>query len=80
MPRNYQRKTGARSYKNYTEETMMKALEDVPKLGLKGSSRLHKIPYGSLFNKVYGKHNKPVGTPQWYVRIIQIFFFMGQLI
>lgn len=46
MPCNYQRKTGARSYKNYTEEIMMKALEDVPKLGLKGSSRLHKIPYG----------------------------------
>ena len=30
---------------------MMKALEDVPELGLKGSSRLHKIPYGSLFHQ-----------------------------
>ena len=77
MARNYQRKTGARSHKNYTEETIMKALEDVPKLGLKGSSRLHKIPYGSLFNKVDGKHNKPFGTPQWYVERIQIFLFMG---
>ena len=77
MPCNYQRKTGARSYKNYTEEIMMKALEDAPKLGLKGSSRLHKIPYGSLFNKVHGKHNKPVGTPQWYVEVIRIFLFMG---
>ena len=58
---------------------MMKALEDVPKLGLKGSSRLHKIPYGSIFNLVHGKL-KPVGTPQWYVRIIHISFFMGYLI
>ena len=56
---------------------MMNALDDVPKLGLKGSSRLHKIPYGSLFNKVHGKHNKPVGTRQWYVEIIRIFLFMG---
>ena len=79
MPRKYQRKTGVRSYKNYTNETMMKALEDVPKLGLKSSGRLHKIPCGSLFKKVHGKH-KPVGTPQWYVEIIQIFFFMGELI
>ena len=22
-------------------------------------SRLYKIPYGSLFNKVHGRHNKP---------------------
>ena len=76
MSCNYQHKTDARSYKNYTEETMMKALKDVPKLDLKGSSGLHKIPYGSFFNKVHEKHNKPVGTPQWYVRIIQIFLFM----
>ena len=69
MPCNYQHKTGARLYKNYTEEIMMKALEDVPKLGLTGSSRLHKIPYGSLFNKVHGKHK--------HVRIIKISLFMG---
>ena len=44
---------------------MKKALEDAPTLGLKGSSRLHKIPYGSLFNKFLGKKTKPHGTPQW---------------
>ena len=63
MVRNYQCKTGARAYKNYTGETMKKALEDIPKLGLKGSSKLHKVPYDSLFNKFHGKHTKPHGTP-----------------
>ena len=63
MVRNYQCKTGARAYKNYTGETMKKALEDVPELGLKGSSKLHKVPYDSLFNKFHGKHTKPHGTP-----------------
>ena len=62
MVRNYQRKTGNRVYKNYTDEKMKKALEDVPKLGLKGSSRLHKAPYSSLFNKFHGKHTKPNTT------------------
>ena len=62
---NYQHKTGARAYNNYTDETMKKALEDVPKLGLKGSSKLHKGPYGSLFNKFHGKYTKPHGIPQW---------------
>ena len=65
MVRNYQCKTGTRAYKNYTGETMKKALEDVPELGLKGSSKLHKVPYDSLFNKFHGKHTKPHGTPQW---------------
>ena len=46
-------------------DEMKQALEDVPKLGLKGSSRLHKVPYGSLFNKFHGKKTKPHGTPQW---------------
>ena len=65
MVRNYQCKTGARAYNNYTDETMKQALEDVPKLGLKGSSGLHKVPYGSLFNKFHGKHTKSHGIPQW---------------
>ena len=53
MVRSYQRKTGVGEYKNYTDETMEKALEVVPKLVFKGSSRLHKDPYGSLFNKFH---------------------------
>ena len=65
MVRNYQCKTGARAYNNYTDETMKQALEDVQKLGLKGLSRLHKVPYGSLFNKFHGKHTKSHGIPQW---------------
>ena len=32
MVRSYQRKTGVRGYKNYTDETMGKDLEVVPKL------------------------------------------------
>ena len=65
MVSNYQYKTGARAYNNYTDEAMKQALEDVPKLGLKGSSRLHKVPYGSLVNKFHGKHTKSHGIPQW---------------
>lgn len=45
---------------------MRKALEDVSKLGLKGSMRFHKVPCGRLFDKFRGKENKPHRTPQWY--------------
>ena len=65
MIRNYQRKTGTRAYKNYTDEKIKRALEDVPKLSLKASSRFYKVPYGSLFNKFHGEHTKPHGTPEW---------------
>ena len=44
---------------------MKQALEDVSKLGLKGSSRHHKVPDGSLVNKFHGKHTKSHGMPQW---------------
>ena len=48
---------------------MMKAPEDVPKLDLKGSSRLHKFSMDH-FSTRYMENNKPVGTPHWYVKII----------
>ena len=53
----------------YTEETIEKALQDVPRLGLKGAHQAHSIPYGMLYNKYHGKHTKKHGKQLWYATI-----------
>ena len=72
MPRTYKRKPGARTYHDYTEETIENALRDVPRLGLKGAHRAHGIPYGTLYNKYHGKHTNKHGKQLWYVTILCI--------
>ena len=53
----------------YTEKTIEKALQDVPRLGLKGAHQAHGIPYGMLYNKYHGKHTKKHGKQLWYATI-----------
>ena len=61
MPHTYKRKPAARTYLDYTEETIENALRDVPRLGPKGAHRTHGIPYGTLYDKYHGKHTKKHG-------------------
>lgn len=58
MPRSYQRLLGSRSYANYSEETVEKALKSVidDGMSLKGAARTFKIPYGTLSNRYHGRH------------------------
>ena len=73
MPRTYKRKPGARTYCDYTEETIENALWYVPRLGLKGAHRAHGIPYGTLYKKYHGKHINKHGKQLWYVTILCIW-------
>ena len=50
----------------YTEQTIEKALQDVPRLGLKGAHQAHGIPYAILY---HGKHTKKHGKQLWYATI-----------
>ena len=74
MPRTYKRKLGARTYRDYIEQTIENALRDVPRSGLKGAHMAHGIPYGMLYNKCHGKHTNKHGKQLWYVTILCIFW------
>lgn len=54
MPCNYQRKKGARTYSDYEEETVEKALKDIQenKTSLKKASKMYKIPHITLYRRV----------------------------
>ena len=56
-PRTYKRKLGARSYKNYSDENVERALEKNcrPWVGHKKSSKIYKIPYDTLHNRYHGR-------------------------
>ena len=57
----YKRKTGARTYCDYTEETVERALRTRCSK-IKGGLRAHDIPYGILCDKFHGKHTKKHGN------------------
>lgn len=63
MPRNYKRKVGARVFKNYSEETLEKCLEEVleGKISATQASKKYKIPKGTLINRIHGRHIKMHG-------------------
>ena len=63
MPNNYQRKRGSRAYKNYTDETLSRAIDEIRK-GLKSirkASLTYKIPRSTLANKILHRHKKSAG-------------------
>ncbi|KAK6167094.1 hypothetical protein SNE40_021198 [Patella caerulea] len=65
MVRNYKRKVGSRSYRNYTEDALQNAIQAVQskRLSVKKAAETYKIPRKTLGNKVNEKHlNKP-GRP-----------------
>ena len=54
------RKPGARNYKNYTEETLLKAIEECKKVSIEDVSKIYNIRIRTLRNKVNGRHPKSV--------------------
>ncbi|KAJ8945538.1 hypothetical protein NQ318_020383 [Aromia moschata] len=66
MPREHKRKLGARSYKNYTPETLEAALAEVKtkKLSLRKAAEKYQIHYNTLWLKLNGKHTRPHGKPR----------------
>lgn len=64
MVRRYKRKLGARSYKNYEEESLDQALNDIAdgRCSIRAASREYKIPFGTLLNKYRGRHGLNPGS------------------
>lgn len=64
MGRIYVKKLGSRSYKNYSQEQLARAVQAIKRgLGYKEASELFKIPRRTLWNKVTSRHQKTVGAP-----------------
>lgn len=63
MPRVYTRKIGAKRFKDYTEETLEKCLNEVlnGKISANKGAKKYKIPKGTLINKMHGRHIKKHG-------------------
>ncbi|KAJ8943078.1 hypothetical protein NQ314_009838 [Rhamnusium bicolor] len=61
--RHYKRKLGARSYKDYSEVSVEEALQRIIDDGwsLRKAAQNHKIPYGTLNNRLTGRHVKKNG-------------------
>lgn len=63
MPRIYKKAVGARSYRNYTDETLEKALIEVVegRMSQAEAARHFKISLGTINNKYKGKHIQKFG-------------------
>lgn len=64
MPRHYKKKIGGRTYRNFTEDDLQRALTAI-RGGMsqaKASARF-KISRGTLQNKLKGEHTRPPGHP-----------------
>lgn len=63
MVRTYKKKVGARSYKNYSEETLEEILTKIASgaLSIRAASQQYKISLGTLYNTFKGKHIKKPG-------------------
>lgn len=65
MPRNYKRPIGSRRYKDYTEETLENAIQQVTRgrQKLSEASKIYNIPRRTLLNKIKNRHQENVGAP-----------------
>ena len=69
MPPTYNRKLGARTYLDYTEETKEKALQDVSRLGLKGAHRSTWHSMWDAIQQTWKTHKKNHRKQLWYATI-----------
>lgn len=61
MPRDYKRKPGSWQYKNYTEESLLQAINDTKYNDVRTVAKNYNIPYRTLYNKIRRKHTKSCG-------------------
>ena len=64
MVRTYKRKVGSQLYNNTPPEVMQLALSQVQGgASIYGTTKLHNIPYGTLWNQAKKKHQGKAGHP-----------------
>lgn len=65
MPRIYKRQAGARCYRNYSDETLAKALNEIRKgnLSINKASKTFSISAATISRKLREKHMGSVGRP-----------------
>ena len=64
MVRHYEKIPGTRSYKNYSDEDLTKALDAIKSgMPVKRAAVVYKIPRITLRNKSLGRHQRSVGHP-----------------
>ena len=64
MGRHYERKVGARHYRDYTQEQLKQAIQAVcDGVSLRDAAEEFNIPKSTLENKFKGKHANTVGHP-----------------
>lgn len=63
MPRTYQKVVGSRSYVNYSEDDVAKAMQQITsgEMSQRDAAGHFGIPRSTLKNKLKGKHSKPIG-------------------
>lgn len=63
MPRKYVRSPGTRPYRNYSVQTLESAVEKVKngEMTMRAASKHFKVPFGTLHNRLTGKHTKHPG-------------------
>lgn len=63
MPRVHTRKLGSRTYHNYSDSVLAEAILKVEngELSMRAASKKYKISFGTLHNRLQGKHSKPIG-------------------
>lgn len=63
MPRVYKRKIGSRAYKNYTDEKLKQALEEIrsKNISLRLAAEKYGIHRNTLWLKIKGKHQNKHG-------------------
>ncbi|XP_030750907.1 uncharacterized protein LOC115878524 [Sitophilus oryzae] len=63
MGRVYKKKLGARPYRNYTEELLLRAVNAVKTTGIsyQAAADLYDIPKRTIYNRAKNKHNKLFG-------------------
>lgn len=65
MPNVYKRKVGSRNYRNYTDETLNKCLDDImnKKITQREAEKLYNIPRRTINYKLKKQHDNNWGRP-----------------
>lgn len=65
MTRTYKKKIGSRQYKNYSEEDVLKAVEEVRRgtLSQKNAAKKYKVGRITIHNRIHKKHGGKPGRP-----------------